>query len=218
MAGRSTETPPTVVGGYELRERLGGRPPATSVWRAVRLSTGAPAAVKQVRLAGLPGRLRDSLDCELRFLAAVSHPNIIRLLDVVRNILLSCLGSDAILKISDFGLSRVLHPGEYAETACGTRLYMAPEVMLFQKYDDKVDLWSIGAILFELLNGYPPFRGRSNVQMLQCINRTGSLPFSQLVVPSLHPDCIDICTRLLCTNPVKRLSLQEFINHGFLRP
>uniref|UniRef100_A0A453DJ43 Protein kinase domain-containing protein n=2 Tax=Aegilops tauschii subsp. strangulata TaxID=200361 RepID=A0A453DJ43_AEGTS len=134
------------------------------------------------------------------------------------NILLSCLGSDAILKISDFGLSRVLHPGEYAETACGTRLYMAPEVMLFQKYDDKVDLWSIGAILFELLNGYPPFRGRSNVQMLQCINRTGSLPFSQLVVPSLHPDCIDICTRLLCTNPVKRLSLQEFINHGFLRP
>ncbi|VAH54799.1 unnamed protein product [Triticum turgidum subsp. durum] len=118
------------------------------------------------------------------------------------NILLSCPGSDAILKISDFGLSRVLHPGEYAETACGTRLYMAPEVMLFQKYDDKVDLWSIGAILFELLNGYPPFRGRSNVQMLQCINRTSSsLPFSQLVVPSLHPDSIDICTRLLCTNP-----------------
>ncbi|KAM3299158.1 hypothetical protein ACQJBY_040573 [Aegilops geniculata] len=279
MAGRSMEAPPTVVGGYELRERLGGRPPATSVWRAVRLSTGAPAAVKQVRLAGLPARLRDSLDCELRFLAAVSHPNIIRLLDVVRtpgciylvmelceggdlatyiqrtggrveesvarnfmrqigaglqvlrrnhvvhrdlkpeNILLSCPGSDAILKISDFGLSRVLRPGEYAETACGTRLYMAPEVMLFQKYDDKVDLWSIGAILFELLNGYPPFHGRSNVQMLQCISRTSSsLPFSQLVVPSLHPDSIDICTRLLCTNPVKRLSLQEFISHSFLGP
>uniref|UniRef100_A0A453DJ16 Protein kinase domain-containing protein n=2 Tax=Aegilops tauschii subsp. strangulata TaxID=200361 RepID=A0A453DJ16_AEGTS len=126
---------------------------------------------------------------------------------------------------------------------------MAPEVMLFQKYDGKVDLWSIGAILFELLNGYPPFRGTSNVQvmhfhsptlfnhdfrdldfgtvlsshvyflqMLQCINRTSSsLPFSQLIVPSLHPDSIDVCTRLLCTNPVKRLSLQEFINHG-LRP
>ncbi|KAI4974102.1 hypothetical protein ZWY2020_046588 [Hordeum vulgare] len=44
----------------------------------------APAAVKQVRLAGLPSRLRDSLDCEIRYLAAVSHPNIIRLLDVIR--------------------------------------------------------------------------------------------------------------------------------------
>jgi len=134
------------------------------------------------------------------------------------NILLSCAGSDAILKISDFGLSRVLRPGEYADTACGTRLYMAPEVMLFQKYDDKVDLWSIGAILFELLNGYPPFRGRSNVQMIQSINRTSSLPFSALVTHSLHPDSVDICTRLLCTNPVQRMSLQEFINHGFLRP
>ncbi|KAI4979523.1 hypothetical protein ZWY2020_016276 [Hordeum vulgare] len=45
---------------------------------------GGLAAVKQVRLAGLPSRLRDSLDCEIRFLVAVSHPNIIRLLDVIR--------------------------------------------------------------------------------------------------------------------------------------
>ncbi|KAI5012081.1 hypothetical protein ZWY2020_024215 [Hordeum vulgare] len=46
---------------------------------------GAPTAVKQVRLTGLPSRLRDSLDCEIRFLVAVSHPNIIRLLDVIRD-------------------------------------------------------------------------------------------------------------------------------------
>jgi serine/threonine-protein kinase ULK/ATG1 len=64
------------VGVYELREPLGGRSPSTPVWHAVLLFTGDPAAVKQVRLAGLPGRLRDSLDCELRFLAAGSHPNI----------------------------------------------------------------------------------------------------------------------------------------------
>ncbi|CAM0901573.1 unnamed protein product [Alopecurus aequalis] len=277
MAGGSRQEAPATVGGYELQERLGGRPPYTSVWRAVRLSSGAPAAVKQVRLAGLPGRLLDSLDCELRFLAAVSHPNIVRLLDVIQtqgclhlvmdlceggdlasyihrtgrveervarnfmrqfgagllvlrrhhivhrdlkpeNILLSSSGSDAILKISDFGLARVLRPGEYADTSCGTRLYMAPEVMLFQKYDDKVDLWSIGLILFELLNGYPPFRGRNNVQMLQCITRSSSLPFSELVMPTLHPGSVDICARLPCTNPAKRLSLQEFINHCFVRP
>uniref|UniRef100_A0A0D9WBF7 Protein kinase domain-containing protein n=1 Tax=Leersia perrieri TaxID=77586 RepID=A0A0D9WBF7_9ORYZ len=254
------ETTTTTVGGYELRERLGGRPPATAVWRAVNLSTGSPVAVKQVRLAGLPGRLRDSLDCELRFLAAVSHPNIIRLIDVIQtqsslylvlelceggdlaafiqrngwvdervarnfirqigaglqvlhrhhvvhrdlkpeNILLSSPDSNAILKISDFGLSRVLHPGEYTDTSCGTCLYMAPEVMLFQKYDGRVDLWSIGAILFELLNGYPPFSGRNNVQLLQSIKRTTSLPFSEVAISKLRPDSIDICTRLLCSNP-----------------
>ncbi|EEC78292.1 hypothetical protein OsI_18006 [Oryza sativa Indica Group] len=273
----STPEPETTVGDYELRERLGGRPPSTVVWRAVERSSGSPVVVKQVRLTGLPSTLRDSLDCEVRFLAAVTHPNIIRLLDLIQtqsnlylvlelceggdlaayiqrngrveervasnfmrqigaglqvlrrhhivhrdlkpeNILLSSPDSNAILKISDFGLSRVLRPGEYTDTNCGTCLYMAPEVMLFQKYDGGVDLWSIGAILFELLNGYPPFRGRSNVQLLQCINRTVSLPFSEVVVSKLRPDSIDICTRLLCSNPVKRLSFQEFFSHSFLRP
>jgi serine/threonine protein kinase len=62
-----------MVGVYELREPLGGRSQSTSVWHAVQLFTGDPAAVKQVRLAG---SLHDSLDRELRFLAAMSHPNI----------------------------------------------------------------------------------------------------------------------------------------------
>ncbi|XP_059432995.1 serine/threonine-protein kinase ATG1t-like [Corylus avellana] len=81
------------------------------------------------------------------------------------NILLSVPKDDAVLKISDFGLSRSVHPSDYAETVCGTPLYMAPEVLQFQRYDEKVDMWSVGAILFELLNGYPPFRGRTNVQV-----------------------------------------------------
>jgi len=94
---------------------------------------------------------------------------------------------------------------------------MAPEVMLFQKYDDKVDMWSIGAILFELLNGYPPFEGRSNVQLLQCINRSASLPFSKPLLSSLRPDSVEMCTRLLRANPVRRLSFQEFLDHSFFR-
>ena len=80
----STPEPETTVGDYELRERLGGRPPSTVVWRAVERSSGSPVVVKQVRLTGLPSTLRDSLDCEVRFLAAVTHPNIIRLLDLIQ--------------------------------------------------------------------------------------------------------------------------------------
>ncbi|KAI5009522.1 hypothetical protein ZWY2020_011659 [Hordeum vulgare] len=204
---------------------------------------GAPAAVKQVRLTGLPSRLRDSLDCEIRFLVAVSHPNIIRLLDAIRTpgciylvmelceggtwratssaaaagwtrrrqefhetdrISYSLVVAAMMLKISDLGLSR---------DSLGTRLYMAP-VMLFQKYDDKTCGVSV-AILFELLSGYPPFRGRSNVQMLQCINRTGSFRSHNFVVPSLHPDSIDICTRLLCTNPVAAVAQNSSTTASF---
>lgn len=133
------------------------------------------------------------------------------------NILLSVPKDDAVLKISDFGLSRSVNPSDYAETVCGTPLYMAPEVLQFQRYDDKVDMWSVGAILFELLNGYPPFRGRTNVQLLQNIKTCTCLPFSQLFLRGAHPDCVDICSRLLSLNPADRLSFNEFYWHIFLR-
>ncbi|TYG44019.1 hypothetical protein ES288_D11G064400v1 [Gossypium darwinii] len=133
------------------------------------------------------------------------------------NILLLGSKDDLVLKIADFGLSRSLDPGNYAQTVCGSPLYMAPEVLQFQSYDEKVDMWSLGAILFELLNGLPPFHGRTSVQLLQNIKSSTCLPFSKLFLPRLHPDCVDMCSRLLSVNPVDRLSFQEFYQHRFLR-
>ncbi|KAG4119114.1 hypothetical protein ERO13_D11G058900v2 [Gossypium hirsutum] len=132
------------------------------------------------------------------------------------NILLLGSKDDLVLKIADFGLSS-LDPGNYAQTVCGSPLYMAPEVLQFQSYDEKVDMWSLGAILFELLNGLPPFHGRTSVQLLQNIKSSTCLPFSKLILPRLHPDCVDMCSRLLSVNPVDRLSFQEFYQHRFLR-
>ncbi|KAI3441038.1 Protein kinase domain-containing protein [Psidium guajava] len=134
-----------------------------------------------------------------------------------QNILLSGSEKDKVLKVADFGLSRTLQSGYSADTVCGSPLYMAPEVLLFQKYDEKVDMWSIGAILFELLNGCPPFCGRTNVQLLQRIKSSKSLPFSHYVLSELHPDCVDMCSRLLSVNPVNRLSFEEFYRHRFFR-
>ncbi|XP_055832176.1 serine/threonine-protein kinase ATG1t isoform X1 [Solanum dulcamara] len=133
------------------------------------------------------------------------------------NILLSTMENDPILKIADFGLSRMLNPNDLAETVCGSPFYMAPEILQFKKYDDKVDMWSLGAILFELLNGYPPFRGRSNVRILQNIKASLRLPFSELILPQLHPGCVDLCSRLLSIDPEKRISFKEFCQHDFLK-
>lgn len=112
---------------------------------------------------------------------------------------------------------RTVRPGEYVETVCGTPLYMAPEVLQFQRYDHKADMWSVGAMLFELLNGYPPFNGRNNVQVLKNIRSCTCLPFSQSILYGLDSACLDICKRLLCLNPVERLSFDEFYFHSFLR-
>ncbi|XP_060183746.1 serine/threonine-protein kinase ATG1t-like isoform X1 [Lycium barbarum] len=133
------------------------------------------------------------------------------------NILLSSMEDDPILKIADFGLSRMLNPNDLAETVCGSPFYMAPEILQFKKYDDKVDMWSLGAILFELLNGYPPFRGRTSVQILQNIKASLRLPFHEPILLQLHPDCVDLCSRLLSIDPEKRISFKEFCQHDFLK-
>ncbi|MBA0726589.1 hypothetical protein Golax_002409 [Gossypium laxum] len=82
-----------------------------------------------------------------------------------QNLLLSTNDSNAVLKIADFGFARSLQPRGLAETLCGSPLYMAPEIMQLQKYDAKADLWSVGAILFQLVTGKTPFTGNNQIQV-----------------------------------------------------
>ena len=63
---------------------------------------------------------------------------------------------DLIVKVADFGLARFLPNGALASTWCGTALYMAPEVLLGQKYNSQADLWSVGMIIYESLTGSLP--------------------------------------------------------------
>lgn len=68
------------------------------------------------------------------------------------------------IKIGDFGLSREL--GEhsiYAETHVGTPLFMSPEIMLNQKYNDRIDIWALGCILYELAALKHPFKAHNMV-------------------------------------------------------
>ncbi|XP_023640256.1 serine/threonine-protein kinase ATG1c isoform X4 [Capsella rubella] len=92
---------------------------------------------------------------------------------------------------------------------------MAPEIMQLQKYDAKADLWSVGAILFQLVTGRTPFTGNSQIQLLQNIIRSTELQFP-VDCRDLSLDCIDLCQKLLRRNPVERLTFEEFFNHPFL--
>jgi serine/threonine-protein kinase ULK/ATG1 len=98
-------------------------------------------------------------------------------------------------------VDRLLQPQGMAETLCGSPLYMAPEILQSQKYDAKADLWSVGAILYQLVTGRPPFSGNNHVQLLQNIMKTNEVRFPESVMTQLHPDGIDICRKLLRRNP-----------------
>ncbi|XP_044508804.1 serine/threonine-protein kinase ATG1c-like isoform X3 [Mangifera indica] len=132
-----------------------------------------------------------------------------------QNLLLSTDDSNAVLKIADFGFARSLQPRGLAETLCGSPLYMAPEIMQLQKYDAKADLWSVGAILFQLVTGKTPFTGSNQIQLLQNIVKSTELHFPP-GAKDLSSDCKDLCHKLLRRNPVERLTFEEFFNHSFL--
>lgn len=69
------------------------------------------------------------------------------------------------MKLADFGLSKVMDAAAVLETQCGTPGYVAPEVLKGEGYDEKVDIWSIGVILYILLCGFPPFYGMNEMRM-----------------------------------------------------
>jgi calcium/calmodulin-dependent protein kinase I len=73
------------------------------------------------------------------------------------NILMSSSDDTADIKISDFGLSKIIAPNERSDEPFGTISYAAPEVLLGNSYDKSVDLWSLGVVTYLLVSGTLPF-------------------------------------------------------------
>ena len=63
--------------------------------------------------------------------------------------------ADGILKIADFGLSE--RNGKMGKSICGTKFYLAPEIMEQKDYNEKVDIWSMGVMIYIMCAGHIPF-------------------------------------------------------------
>ncbi|KAH0877811.1 hypothetical protein HID58_065205, partial [Brassica napus] len=158
-----------------------------------------------------------------------------------QNLLLSTDGNDADLKIADFGFAREGFEWARAAFECILSSSSLGKFILFLLLRDIVatketcrnimrftivhgprdyatseaDLWSVGAILFQLATGTTPFTGNSQLQLLQNILRSTGLQFPA-DCRDLSLDCIDLCQKLLRIDRVERLTFEEFFNHPFL--
>jgi calcium-dependent protein kinase len=96
----------------------------------------------------------------------------------------------------------------------GTPYYIAPEV-LFEKYDEKCDVWSCGVIMYILLCGYPPFNGETDNEILSKI-KTGKYVFPEEEWDNISDDAKDLISKMLEFNPTNRFSAAECLNHRWL--
>lgn len=116
-----------------------------------------------------------------------------------------------ILKLADFGFARILPSTSMAETLCGSPLYMAPEILRLEKYTAKADLWSVGAVLYEMVSGKPPFRAANHVQLLALIEKSDNIiqfPESS----NISSDIKRLIRGLLKKDPTERMGFAEFFN------
>jgi serine/threonine protein kinase len=82
------------------------------------------------------------------------------------NILLDC---DGHIRLTDFGLSKdgLESESSKAYTFCGTPEYLAPEILRCQGHDKAVDYWSLGAVMYYMLSGAPPFYSKNKHEIFK---------------------------------------------------
>ncbi|KAJ2994742.1 hypothetical protein NUW58_g1471 [Xylaria curta] len=125
------------------------------------------------------------------------------------------LQSLPMLKLADFGFARVLPSTSLAETLCGSPLYMAPEILRYERYDAKADLWSVGTVAFEMISGKPPFRASNHVELIRKIEGNNDvIKFPKEVQVSSHLKTL--IRALLKRVPVERMSFEDFFSHNVI--
>lgn len=106
------------------------------------------------------------------------------------------MGEDGYLKITDFGLSKVVMVGEKSYTFCGTPEYLAPEIYQNKGHDADCDWWSLGALIYEMFSGAPPFYSKNKQQMLEA-----RLTKSIVMKEHFTPETVSLLKGLLNNNP-----------------
>lgn len=124
------------------------------------------------------------------------------------------LDSEGHIKIADFGMCKEnMQEDSRTSTFCGTPDYIAPEILLGQKYGSSVDWWSFGVLLYEMLIGQSPFHGHDEEQLFQSI-RTDDPCYPRW----LRKEAQDILVQLFVREPEQRLGVKGNIRqHPFFK-
>ncbi|GAB5358575.1 hypothetical protein AAMO2058_000470100 [Amorphochlora amoebiformis] len=95
-------------------------------------------------------------------------------------------------------------------TPCGSPGYVAPEILHQKIYNEAVDLWSLGVILYTMLCGYPPFYHEKHATLFEII-KAGDYEFHESHWGSVSDPAKHLISRLLCVDPGRRPSASQTV-------
>ncbi|KAK9762287.1 Serine/threonine kinase [Basidiobolus ranarum] len=154
--------------------------------------------------------------CEVLLGLEYFHKNNIVYRDLkLDNILITLEGH---IKIADYGLCKEnMFHGATTNTFCGTPEFMAPEILLEQRYGRAVDWWAFGVLIYEMLLGQSPFHGEDEDEIFDAI-----LEDEVLYPTNMSRDSVSLIQKLLTRDPEKRLGsgrsdAEEIKRHPFFR-
>ena len=120
------------------------------------------------------------------------------------------LDANAMVKIGDFGVSKILDSTIHSITTAGSHCYMSPEIVEGKKYKNKTDVWSLGCVMWELASLRRPFAEKKFLEIHRRIleDEAGS-------IPKFYSGLLQIViNKMLIKDQDKRPSIKEFLMDG----
>jgi len=159
---------------------------------------------------------KDAVEIALQLAKAVQHMHsrgVVHRDLKPENILYETKDPQSAIKLTDFGLSKYLHGNNGRRTmlsACGTPNFVAPEIVLKKPYNEKVDIWSIGIILYVILSGHLPFYSKDLQTLLAKIAK-GKFHFRPAPFKKVSAYGKIVLQRIICANPAQRPDASELV-------
>ena len=121
------------------------------------------------------------------------------------------LADRMVAKLTDFGWSNYMQEDEKRTTVCGTPIYLAPEIIKEEGHDERVDIWCIGVLLFELITANVPFQG-NDIETL----KNNILKIRIAWPREINSDAKNLILKILKLDPNQRISLTDMLRHPFI--